>query len=127
MHGSEWDEYFRRQYGDKNVHWDTKIKSTDDIFKNPEIIKDITPDKLADLFRRDGWEVEALGRGSKAGIPFSEGGGMSIRKMGEGGEYIDKYIQYHPGGGHHGDSPYYKISSGSTGAQRLPLGEEVLQ
>ena len=29
------------------------------------------------------------------------------------------YIQYHPGGGHHGEMPYFKISSVPNGTRRF--------
>lgn len=30
-----------------------------------------------------------------------------------------RYIQYHPGGGHHGDLPYHKLSSPENGISRI--------
>lgn len=40
--------------------------------------------------------------------------------------YEDAYIQYHPGGGHHGELPYFKISNGKIGTVRYYInGERV--
>jgi hypothetical protein len=95
------------------------INSLDDIFSNPSSIKNMTPKEVMEIAEKEGWNITPLGHGSKKGIPFSEGGGLSIRKIGPKGEPTDQYIQWHPGGGHHGSSPYLKVSSGKSGTQRF--------
>ena len=118
--GEEWHKYFNETYGNSNVTRESM--SIQDIIDMPSRITDFTPQQIADLARANGWTVEPLGRGSKAGIPFEQGGGFSMHAPNGGSEYI----QYHPGGGHHGADPYYKVSSGSNGTVRYNLnGGEV--
>lgn len=38
-----------------------------------------------------------------------------------------RYIQYHPGGGHHGDLPYYKVSSPEHGITRIYMNGMVVK
>lgn len=53
---------------------------------------------------------------------IEQGGGLSIHAPNR----KSIYIQYHPGGGHHGEMPYYKISSGPNGIVRYYInGERV--
>ena len=67
--------------------------------------------------------VEPLGKGRLAGIPYEQGGGISMHAP--NGSSI--YIQYHPGSGHHGVMPYYKISSGKNGIVRYYINGERVQ
>jgi len=62
----------------------------------------------------DPWEAGTIGRGSQAGK------GWTLRQRAISGEYTDQYLQWHPGGGHHGVDPYWKISSGPLGTLRFP-------
>ena len=64
-----------------------------------------------------------LGKGRLAGIPYEQGGGISMHAP--NGSSI--YIQYHPGSGHHGVMPYYKISSGKNGIVRYYINGERVQ
>ena len=116
--GDEWYKYFNEKYGKGNVNW--KQAKIEDIFNDPSRIVDFTPEQVAEMAREAGWSVEPLGKGSKAGIPYEKGGGYSMRAPNGGSEYI----QYHPGGGHHGEAPYFKVSSGPTGTLRFFLGDD---
>lgn len=116
--GDEWKKYFNEKYGKGNVNWDTA--KIEDILSDPSRIVDFTPEQLAEMARKSGWSVEPLGKGSKAGIPYEDGSGYSMRAPNGRSEYI----QYHPGGGHHGEPPYYKVSSGPTGTLRFFLGDD---
>lgn len=89
----------------------------------PSRITDFTPQQIAGLARANGWAVEPLGKGSMAGVPFDQGGGFSMHAPNGGSEYI----QYHPGGGHHGTDPYYKVSSGPNGTVRYNLNGGKIQ
>jgi hypothetical protein len=43
-----------------------------------------------------------------------------------GGYRILQY-QYHPGSRHHGDIPYFKLSSGKTGTQRYDMEGNLIK
>lgn len=113
MFGDDWHRYFNEKYGASNVTWENA--SINDIIDMPSRVVDFSPEQVADLAQKAGWSVEPLGKGSLKGIPFAQGGGLSMRAP----KGSSLYIQYHPGGGHHGDMPYFKISSGSKGTRRF--------
>jgi RHS repeat-associated protein len=84
------------------------ISSVDDIFANPQAIRGLSPADLGDVISRAeqaGWRVGTLTRGSRAGE------GLTLRELNAQGNLTGRYIQWHPGGGHHGGGPYWKISS----------------
>lgn len=60
------------------------------------------------------WVEGTLGKGAHTGQ------GWTVRESSAGGEYTDRYLQWHPGGGRHGPDPYWKVSSGVRGTVRLP-------
>ena len=117
--GDDWNNYLKDKYGSSNVRWDTAVNSMDDILDTPSITTRLKPEQLADFAQNSGWKVEPLGKGSKAGLTYEQGGGFSMRAPNGASEYI----QYHPGGGHHGELPYYKISSGKNGTVRYFIAE----
>lgn len=57
------------------------------------------------------------------GLSFENGGGFAMNRTGGKTDYI----QYHPGGGHHGESQYFKVSSSKRGTNRFTLNGEVLK
>ena len=116
--GDEWHNYFNEKYGSDNVIWESA--SIDDIIDMPSNIVDFSPSQVADLARNSGWSVEPLGKGGLAGVPFEQGGGLSMHAP--NGSSL--YIQYHPGGGHHGSMPYFKVSSGQNGTVRYYINGE---
>ena len=82
------------------------LKTVDDIFANPNALKAATPDDVAKLVRNDpSWIVGTLGRGSHAGQ------GFSIREVNAQGNLTGRLIRWHPGGGRHGTTPYWTVSS----------------
>lgn len=117
MSGEDWFADFKSKYGKENVTWNTAASSMNDILDMPSNVTRMMPNQLAELARSDGWTVGPLGKGGKAGIPFEQGGGFSMH-------YEDAYIQYHPGGGHHGELPYFKISNGKIGIVRYYINGE---
>ena len=121
MTGDDWHNYFNEKYGTENVTWESA--SIQDIIDMPSKITDFSPKQISDLARRNGWTVEPLGKGSLAGIIYEQGGGISMHAP--NGSSI--YIQYHPGGGHHGVMPYYKVSSGKNGIVRYYINGERAQ
>ncbi|WP_088815502.1 MULTISPECIES: hypothetical protein [Listeria] len=62
----------------------------------------------------------------KAGILYEKGGGFSMNPP-AGTSGSSRYIQYHPGGGHHGDLPYYKVSSPEHGIIRIYTNGKVVK
>lgn len=65
---------------------------------------------------------EPLGKGGLAGILYEQGEGLSIHA--QNGSSV--YIQYHSGGGHQGEKPYYVSSSGKNEIVRYYInGERV--
>lgn len=119
--GDEWHKYFNETYGKSNVTWESA--NINGIVDMPSKIVDFTPQQVAELAKTYGWSVEPLGKGSMAGVPFDQGGGFSMHAPNGGSEYI----QYHPGGGHHGADAYYKISSGPNGTVRYNLNGGKIQ
>ena len=121
MTGDDWHKYFNEKYGAENVTWESA--SIQDIIDMPSKITDFSPKQISDLARRSGWTVGPLGKGSLAGITYEQGGGISMHAP--NGSSI--YIQYHPGGGHHGVMLYYKVSSGKNGTVRYYINGERAQ
>lgn len=121
MTGDDWHKYFNEKYGAENVTWESA--SIQDIIDMPSKITDFSPKQISDLARRSGWTVGPLGKGSLAGITYEQGGGISMHAP--NGSSI--YIQYHPGGGHHGVMPYYKVSSVKNGTVRYYINGERAQ
>lgn len=119
--GDEWHKYFNETYGKSNVTWESA--NINNIVDMPSKIVDFTPQQVSELAKSYGWSVEPLGKGSAAGVPFDQGGGFSMHAPNGGSEYI----QYHPGGGHHGADAYYKISSGPNGTVRYNLNGGKVQ
>jgi hypothetical protein len=74
--------------------------------------------------KKMGWVEGPLGKGDLEGVPFAKGGGLILREM-ENGERTGRFLQWHPGGGHHGPDPYWKFSSGESGTLRY-LGGSVV-
>ncbi len=116
MFSEDWHRYFNNIYGQDNVIWESV--SMQDIIDMPSRITDFSPQQIAEIAQTNGWSVASLGQGSLEGVPYEQGGGLSIHAPNGGSEYI----QYHPGGGHHGDLPYFKISSGPNGIVRYFIG-----
>lgn len=120
MTGDDWHNYFNETYGADNVTWESA--SIQDIVDMPSKITDFSPKQISYSATKNGWTVESLGKGSLAGIPYKQGGGLSMHAP--NGSSV--YIQYHPGGRHHGEMPYYKVSSGKNGIVRYYInGERV--
>ena len=90
------------------------VNHLDDILRNPNILRNSTPQEVHRFLQSNGHNVVPLGKGSTAGIPYSQGGGFRVNWGG------DRILQYHPGGGVHSGS-YWKISSGPTGSIRIPI------
>ena len=76
----------------------------DEIMANPQLLSGRTPQEVeAALGNVPGWRVETLGRGSQ------EGNGWVFRQYTEQGNPTGLQLRWHPGGGHHGPGPYWRV------------------
>lgn len=89
----------------------------DEIFGNPKVLEKFLGEAhagaLGDMLRDLGWNVGTLGKGSHAGQ------GMRALEVNAEGKMTGRAISWHPGGGHHGPSPYWKVSSPQGGIARV--------
>lgn len=87
----------------------------DEVFDDPGLLEGKTPEEIHALAQNNSrWQVGTLGKGTH------KGQGLTIREVtSDGRNFTDRIIQWHPGGGHHGPYPYWKISSGKTGTVRF--------
>lgn len=87
----------------------------DNIFNNPQSLTGQTPGGLLKTLGQlpSNWREETLGRGSQAG------NGLLLREYAPSGRPTGRFVSWHPGGGHHGANPYWKVTSGVTGIHRV--------
>ncbi|WP_353647399.1 YIP1 family protein [Mycobacterium sp. D16Q16] len=78
--------------------------TVDEVIANPQMLAGKTPQQVqAALGDVPGWQVESLGKGSQAG------NGWVLRQYNEKGNPTGPQIRWHPGGGHHGPDPYWRV------------------
>ncbi len=83
------------------------ISSVDDVMSNPNALAGKTPTEVeAIIGNAPGWKVETLGKGSQ------KGNGWVLREYTPQGNPTGRQIRWHPGGGHHGPDPYWKVNTG---------------
>ncbi|OJG72167.1 hypothetical protein RV11_GL003138 [Enterococcus phoeniculicola] len=116
--GNDWNNYFEDKYGAGNVQWKNPVSSISELMENPSSLINVNPADVADFVKREGWMVTPLKKGGSGGIPYEEGGGFSMNPP-KGTSGGSRYIQYHPGNGHHGEVPYYKISQPNKPTVRI--------
>lgn len=98
------------------------IKGLDDILNDTSKLKGVKPEELYKYLNDNGYKPSPLNKSRNyTGVPFEEGGGFKVNWGG------DRILQYHPGSSYHGDVPYYKISSGSTGTRRFDIDGNLLE
>jgi RHS repeat-associated protein len=85
----------------------SKSSKLDKYVSNPQKIKNVEPIKIQKIAIKENLNFGTLSKGSHAGQ------GLKVTWGG------DRLLQYHPGGGHHGPNPYWKVSSGETGTIRI--------
>ncbi len=87
----------------------TRISTLDDVVANPSLLRGKAPGQLVEAFENSSnWVTTPLRHGSR------EGDGIVFREMNaRGTDFTGRMIQWHPGGGHHGPNPYWKVSSGN--------------
>lgn len=80
------------------------LESVDDVMANPALLKGRHPAQVENILKdTPGWHVETLGRGSQAGR------GWVFRQYTPGGHPTGQQLRWHPGGGHHGPDPYWRV------------------
>jgi hypothetical protein len=87
----------------------------ENILRNPQSLQGQTPESLLNSLGGlpNGWRQETLRQGSQ------RGNGLILREYLPNGRESGRMIQWHPGGGHHGPAPYWKVSSPSGGTVRI--------
>jgi len=122
--GKDWNDFFKDKYG--NIKWKNPLNSIDDVINTPSSLTNVNPIDVVEFVKKEGWTVTPLKKGGNAGIPYEQGGGFSMNPP-AGTSGSSRYIQYHPGGGHHGDLPYYKVSSPEHGITRIYMNGKVVR
>lgn len=80
------------------------LESVDDVMANPSLLKGRHPALVENILKATpGWQVEKLGRGSQAG------NGWVFRQYTPAGNPTGQQLRWHPGGGHHGPDPYWRV------------------
>ena len=85
-----------------------EIASIEDVFVDPDRLRGLTPHQLERLIASPpppNWQIETLGRGAH------QGQGWLLREYGSNGRPTGRLIYWHPGGGHHGPGPYWRVCS----------------
>ncbi|WP_371810414.1 toxin TcdB middle/N-terminal domain-containing protein [Flavobacterium sp. 28A] len=80
------------------------IRNIDDVMANPNLLRGKKPsDVSSTLEGTSGWKVETLGKGSQ------KGNGWVLRHYNSKGNPTGPQIRWHPGGGHKGAKPYWRV------------------
>ena len=98
------------------------ISSVEDVLANPALLRGQGPASVrATLGESPGWQEQVLRRGAHAGQ------GWVLREYDANGNLTGRLIRWHPGGGHHGDFPYWRVSSPEGGkSDIIPSGPDDL-
>jgi hypothetical protein len=85
----------------------------DEVMANPALLRGLEPGEASIRIKRSSaWRQEVLNRGSHAGS------GWVLREY-EGESPTGRVIRWHPGGGHHGPAPYWRVSSPREGRSQI--------
>ena len=80
------------------------LETVDDVMANPSLLAGRHPALVENILKdTPGWQIERLGRGSQAGR------GWVFRQYTESGNPTGLQLRWHPGGGHHGPDPYWRV------------------
>ncbi|GAB3952000.1 putative T7SS-secreted protein [Streptomyces sparsus] len=81
------------------------IQGIEDIMDSPQILAGgVKPEEVRGaLVYAPGWREETLGRGGHAGQ------GWVLREYNDRGDPTGRMLRWHPGGGHHGSAPYWRV------------------
>ena len=90
--------------------------SLDGVLKNPESLNGLTLDQVhSRLGTPDGWVWTRSFRGENAGK------GWALREWGAQ-DWSGRQIRWHPGGGYHGEEPYWRVNTYDSKSERVPSG-----
>lgn len=80
------------------------LRSMADVLANPRLLAGKTPSEVEPILAgTPGWRKEALGRGNHSGQ------GWVLRHYNDRGNPTGPHLRWHPGGGHHGPEPYWRV------------------
>ena len=80
------------------------LESVDDVMANPNLLKGKSPLQVEGILgKTPGWRIETLGQGSQ------KGNGWVLRQYNAKGNPTGQQLRWHPGGGHHGPTPYWRV------------------
>lgn len=88
------------------------LESVDDVMASPNLLKGKSPLQVEGILgKTPGWRIETLGQGSQ------KGNGWVLRQYNAKGNPTGPQLRWHPGGGHHGPTPYWRVvgSNGDLG------------
>jgi RHS repeat-associated protein len=84
--------------------------TVEDFLNNPALLRGKSPAEIEALIgQTPGWRIETLGKGSHAGQ------GWVLREYTQAGNPTGRMLRWHPGGGHHGPAPYWRVTGGPGG------------
>ena len=85
----------------------SRLRTVIDILENPMLLRGKSPAQVGSVIgETPGWRVEALRQGSQAG------NGWVLREYTTAGNPTGRMLRWHPGGGHHGPDPYWRVVTG---------------
>ncbi len=80
------------------------LTSVEDVMANPQVLSGKLPAEVEAILRgTPGWRVESLGKGGH------KGEGWVFRQYNERGNPTGPQLRWHPGDGHHGPEPYWRV------------------
>jgi hypothetical protein len=99
---------------------DFELKSIADVMENPEVLRGKTVATVPAIIKEvPGWREETLGKGSR------QGQGWVLREYGATDMPTGRMIRWHPGGGHHGPNPYWRVNTHQTKSSIIPAGSSA--
>lgn len=106
--------------GQRIVRVGDRLQAVNDVLRNPNLLTGKGPAEVnAVLGGTPRWQVQRLGQGSRAGE------GWVLREYNSSGNPTGRMIRWHPGGGHHGATPYWRVTSSEGGKSGIiPAGGE---
>lgn len=95
------------------------LTTIDDILRDPGLLAGKGSAEVdVVLGNTPGWRAETLGRGAHRGQ------GYVLREYTTRGDPTGRMIQWHPGGGHHGPDPYWRVRGGEGGISPIIPGSK---
>lgn len=93
------------------------LSTVDDVLANPQLLAGKTPTDVQGILENSpGWSIETLGKGAH------KGGGWVLREYNAAGNPTGRMLRWHPGGGHHGPLPYWRVNGHEFKSGMIPGG-----